>query len=142
VKGVTLPTVVPIKGHLIGFQLEPGALGAVRRDQETYVLQRSNGFLIAGSNEQDIGFDRTVDAAICEDIHRRAAKLFPPLENATPVKRWIGFRPRSVEGDAPHIGRVSDTNVWLAYGHYRNGILLTPATAQRIADEIIVLPDA
>ena len=100
VQNVTLPAVVPIKGHLIGFQLEPGALGPTRRMGETYVLQRSSGFLIAGSNEQDIGFDRTVDAAICEDIHRRAARLFPPLENATPVKRWIGFRPRAVKDDA------------------------------------------
>jgi glycine oxidase len=137
VRNVTLPAVVPIKGHLIGFQMDPGALGPVRRHAETYVLQRSNGFLIAGSNEQDIGFDRTVDAAICEDIHRRAAQLFPPLEHATPVKRWIGFRPRSVDG-GPHIGRVEGTNVWLAYGHYRNGILLTPVTAQRIAGEIQV----
>ena len=136
VPGHRLPAVVPVKGHLIGFQLEPGALGAVRRHGETYVLQRSSGFLIAGSNEQDIGFDRTVDAAICEDIHRRAAKLFPPLENATPVKRWIGFRPRSVSGDTPHIGRVEGTNVWLAYGHYRNGILLTPVTAQNVAQQV------
>jgi glycine oxidase len=136
VQNVTLPAVVPIKGHLIGFQLEPGALGPTRRHGETYVLQRSSGFLIAGSNEQDIGFDRTVDAAICQDIHRRAARLFPQLEHATPVKRWIGFRPRSASGDAPHIARVEGTNVWLAYGHYRNGILLTPVTAQRVADEI------
>lgn len=134
--GHILPAVVPIKGHLIGFQLEPGALGPVRREGETYLLQRSNGFLIAGSNEQDIGFDRAVDAAICEDIHHRAAQLFPPLEHATPVRRWIGFRPRLVEGDGPQIGRVGGTNVWLAYGHYRNGILLTPVTAQRVADEI------
>jgi glycine oxidase len=137
VSNVTLPAVAPVKGHLIGFQLEPGALGPVRRHGETYVLQRSNGYLIAGSNEQDIGFDRTVDAAICDDIHRRAAELFPPLEHLTPINRWIGFRPRSVEGDAPHIGRVAGTNVWLAYGHYRNGILLTPVTAQRIADDVI-----
>jgi len=136
VPNVTLPAVVPIKGHLIGFQLEPGALGPTRRLGETYVLQRSSGFLIAGSNEEDIGFDRTVDAAICEDIHRRAAKLFPPLESATPVQRWIGFRPCPVEGDCPHIGRLAGTNVWLAYGHYRNGILLTPVTAQRIATDI------
>jgi len=51
---ITLPAVTPIKGHLIGFQLEPGALGPTRRQGETYVLQRSSGFLIAGSNEQDI----------------------------------------------------------------------------------------
>ena len=136
VRNVILPAVVPIKGHLIGFQLEPGALGPVRRHGEAYVLQRSSGFLIAGSNEQDIGFDASVDPAICDDIHRRAAQLFPPLEHATPVKRWIGFRPRLAEGDGPLIGRVEGTNVWLAYGHYRNGILLTPVTAQRVADEI------
>jgi len=137
VNNANLPAVAPIKGHLIGFQMEPGALGPIRRHGETYVLQRSNGFLIAGSNEQDAGFDRTVDAAICEDIHRRAAQLFPPLECATPVKRWIGFRPRLVEGDGPRIGRIEGTNVWLAYGHYRNGILLTPVTAQRVANEIV-----
>jgi glycine oxidase len=136
VKGVILPAVTPVKGHLIGFQMEPGALGPVRRQGETYVLQRSNGFLIAGSNEQDIGFDCTVDAAICDNIHRRATQLFPPLEHATPVKRWIGFRPRSTSGD-PHIGRIEGTNVWLAYGHYRNGILLTPVTAQRVVNEIL-----
>jgi glycine oxidase len=145
VEKVTLPAVVPIKGHLIGFQLEPGALGPTRRQGETYVLQRSDGFLIAGSNEQDIGFDRSVDPAICADIHRHAVQLFPPLENAKPVKRWIGFRPRSASGD-PHIRRVDGTNVWLAYGHYRNGILLTPVTAHRvsdqISDEISVLPGA
>jgi glycine oxidase len=138
VPNITLPAVVPIKGHLIGFQMEPGALGPTRRLGETYVLQRSSGFLIAGSNEQNIGFDRTVDPAICEDIHRRSAQLFPPLEDATPVKRWIGFRPRSATGD-PHIGRVQGTNVWLAYGHYRNGILLTPVTAQRVAEEISIV---
>ena len=137
VQNVTLPAVIPIKGHLIGFQLEPGALGPTRRLGETYVLQRSRGFLIAGSNEQDVGFDRTVDPAICEDIHRRAARLFPPLEKAKPVKRWIGFRPRPVEGEGPHIGRVQGTNIWLAYGHYRNGILLTPVTAQSVAIEIL-----
>ena len=134
---VPLPRCAPIKGHLIGFQLQPGLLGPVRRRAETYVLQRSSGFLIAGSNEQDIGFEPTVDGAICDDIHRRAAQLFPTLENAKPVKRWIGFRPRIAgpNGDAPCIGRVEGTNVWLAYGHYRNGILLTPVTAARIADD-------
>jgi glycine oxidase len=138
VRNVILPAVVPIKGHLIGFQLEPGALPHVLRQGETYVLQRSNGFLIAGSNELDVGFDRTVDAVICDDIHRRAAQLFPPLQHAMPVKRWIGFRPRLAEGDGPRIGRFEGTNVWLAYGHYRNGILLTPVTAQRVTSEIAI----
>jgi glycine oxidase len=130
---VDLPQVKPIKGHLIGFDLEPGALGPMLRREHSYVLQRSNGFLVAGSTEEDVGFDRSVDSAACEQIHRRAAELWPALEGARPSKRWIGFRPYA---EFPQIGRVGNTNVWLAYGHFRNGILLAPLTARRIAGEI------
>jgi glycine oxidase len=134
-KPVTLPAVKPIKGHLIGFQLPPGALGPMLRRGHTYVLQRSSGFTIVGSTEEDVGFDREIDPTICEELHRQGAELFPALLNATPCARWIGFRPFSHDG--PHISRIDGTNVWLAYGHFRNGILLTPLTAQRVADEII-----
>ena len=132
---VAMPEVKPIKGHLIGFQLEPGSLGAMLRSGHSYVLQRSSGFTVAGSTEEDAGFDRSVDPATCEHIHRAAVELFPALERAEPCRRWIGFRPFSADG--PHIRRVDGTNVWLAYGHYRNGILLTPLTSQRIAAEIV-----
>ncbi len=128
-----LPPVKPIKGHLIGFDLKPGSLGPIVRREHSYVLQRANGFTVAGSNEQDAGFDRTIDPAICDDIHRHCAELFPPLTNATPSRRWIGFRPFS---ETPHIGRFEQTNVFLAYGHFRNGILLAPLTARRIADQL------
>jgi glycine oxidase len=131
---IDLPPVKPIKGHLIGFDLKPGFLGHMRRRGHTYLLQRSNGFTLAGSTEEDAGFDRTVNSATCEEIHRDAARLFPAIEPIAPSKRWIGFRPFSPAG--PHIGRVDNSNVFLAYGHYRNGILLAPLTAQRIASAI------
>ncbi len=134
-KPVTLPMVKPIKGHLIGFQLPPGALGPMLRRGHSYVLQRSNGFTIVGSNEQDVGFNREVDPAICQGIHRHGAELFPALKDAEPCARWIGLRPFAPEG--PHITRVDGTNVWLAYGHFRNGILLTPLTSKRVSEGII-----
>lgn len=129
-----LPPVKPIKGHLVGFDLAPGSLGPMLRRGHTYVLQRSSGFTIAGSTEEDSGFDRSVNAGTCEQIHGAAAELFPALEHATPSKCWIGFRPYSSE---PHIGRVEGTNVWLAYGHFRNGILLAPLTAERISEQLL-----
>lgn len=132
---MALPMVKPIKGHLIGFQLAPGTLGAMLRRGHSYVLQRSNGFTIAGSNEQDVGFNREVDPGFCEEIHRHGAELFPAIENIAPSARWIGLRPYSPDG--PHIGRVDGTNVWLAYGHFRNGILLTPLTSKRVSEGII-----
>jgi glycine oxidase len=129
-----LPPVEPVKGHLIAFYLAPGSLGPMLRRGHDYILQRSNGFTIAGSTEEHAGFDRTVDMGVCAGIHRRAAALWPMLAEKHPSAQWIGFRPLSPDG--PHIRRVEGTNVWLAYGHFRNGILLTPLTSSRIAGEI------
>jgi len=133
---LALPDTVPVKGHLIGFDLEPGSLQTMLRHHHTYVIQRPNGFTIAGSTEEHVGFDRSIDPAVCEEIHHRAARLFPPIGHAKPSRAWAGFRPRDAHGLGPHIERVAETNVWLAYGHYRNGILLAPLTAGRIAVEI------
>jgi glycine oxidase len=131
---VELPEVEPVKGHLIGFEMAPGSLGAMLRRGHDYVLQRSNGFTVAGSTEERVGFDRRVGDSVCEGIHRNVSALWPELRERRPSARWIGFRPYAAEG--PHIGRVEGTNVWLAYGHFRNGILLTPLTAGRVAREI------
>jgi glycine oxidase len=131
-----LPPVKPVKGHLIGFDLPPRSLEMMLRRGHDYVLQRSSGFTVAGSTEEHAAFDRTVDLAICAEIQRRAAALFPALASPSSSARWIGFRPFSPDG--PHIRRVEGTNVWLAYGHFRNGILLAPLTAARIAAEIAI----
>jgi glycine/D-amino acid oxidase-like deaminating enzyme len=99
------------------------------------LLQRANGFTIAGSNEERAGFDTTVNEGTCREIHAHATQLWPELKDHVAVERWMGFRP-ACEDMLPRIGRFEDTNVWLAYGHYRNGILLAPVTAQKIAGEI------
>jgi glycine oxidase len=135
-KPVTLPESTPVKGHLIGFQMRQGLLGAFLRKGHTYVLQRADGLVIAGTTEEHVGFDTSVELAACDDIHRRAAEVVPALAAAEPVRRWIGFRPGPELEDGPIMRRVDGTNVWLAYGHYRNGILLTPVTADRIAAEV------
>lgn len=131
-----LPKSTPVKGHLIGFQMRQGLLGPFLRKNHTYVLQRADGLVIAGTTEEHVGFDTSVQFSACDAIHRRAADVVPELAAAEPVRRWIGFRPGPELEDGPVLRRVADTNVWLAYGHYRNGILLTPITAQRVAAEI------
>jgi glycine oxidase len=130
-----LPASFPVRGHLIGFRLPAGSLGHMLRCGHTYVLQRSNGFTIAGSSSEQVGFDRKLDPRILEDIHARAGKLLPMLASRQPNEAWSGFRP-GVESDCPVVHRMEDTSVWLAYGHYRNGILLAPGTARRVAAEI------
>jgi len=136
VEGHLLPRAFPIRGHLAGYQLEPHSLGPLLRWGRSYLLQRSSGFTIAGTSSEQVGFDRTVKPAAIAEIHKRAAEVLPVLAACQPVETWVGFRP-AVEGDRPAIGPVADTGVWLAYGHYRNGILMAPGTAQRVAQGII-----
>src|SRR5205085_5840441 len=130
--GLTRPRTFPVRGHLIGYQLEPYSLGPLLRRGHTYLLQRSGGFTIAGTSSEQVGFDRGLNPAIVHDIQSRAAEVLPSLSGRQPLEKWLGFRP-AIEGDRPAIGRAADTAVWLAYGHYRNGILMAPATAQRMS---------
>ncbi len=136
VAGHALPRAYPVRGHLIGFRLAAGSLGPILRHGHTYLLQRAGGFTIAGTSSEHAGFDRTLDAAITSEIHTRAAQILPVLAGLTPEERWLGFRP-AVEGDTPVLGRAGGHAFWLAYGHYRNGILMAPATAQRLAHQIM-----
>ena len=132
VEGQTLPRAYPVRGHLIGFALEPYSLGPLLRHGHTYLLQRSNGFTIAGTSSEQVGFNRTLDPAAVAGIHAHASAMLPELSARAPSEQWVGFRP-AVEGDQPALGRAGETALWLAYGHYRNGILLAPATAHRLA---------
>ena len=131
-----LPGSFPVRGHLIGYRLEPGLCPTILRQGPTYILQRRNGFTIAGTSMETVGFDRTIDPAIVNDIARRAETLLPILRQAGTPEAWIGFRPRA-DAHQPQIGRFAESNLWLAYGHFRNGILLAPATAERVASEIM-----
>ncbi len=129
-----LPPVEPIKGHLIAYGQSPGKYRTILRHGHTYLLQRANGLLIAGSSEEHLGFDRSVDGQIASDIAARAAFVVPSLAGEAPVESWTGLRPAS---DMPHTGAYgSGGRLFLAYGHYRNGILLAPLTARDLAAEI------
>lgn len=134
-QAVPVPESFPVKGHLIGYYRRPGSLGPIRRSGHTYILQRTTGLVIAGSTEERAGFNRKIDPRICHRIHKRAQLLWPELQGKLYDECWIGFRPATLTG-VPAMGRVPHTNVWLAYGHYRNGILLAPVTADRIARDI------
>src|SRR6185312_4666173 len=129
-----LPRSYPVRGHLISFDLAPDLFPTILRDGHTYVLQRDNGSVIAGSSMEDAGFDCAIQPSIVEDIQRRAAELIPELAGLEPTTCWTGLRPATDCG--PVIRRIDGTNTWAAYGHFRNGILLAPYTCRTLEEEI------
>jgi glycine oxidase len=131
--GQDLPKTFPVKGHLIGYRMPPGSVPHIERRGHHYVLQRTCGFTIAGSTSETVGFDRTIDLDQVARLHAETKRCIPGLPDEW-ESAWIGFRP-AVDGE-PRVERWRDSNLWLAYGHFRNGILLAPLTAKLIADGI------
>lgn len=133
--GVGLPEVHPVKGYLLGWSgVAPGTLGEVRHQGATYVLQRLRGMVIAGSTEELVGFDEEVDWPRLQDLRKRAELVLPELRGIPPDLLWWGFRPATRDGYP--VLRWWNEKVLLAYGHYRNGILLAPWTGEWVAREI------
>lgn len=123
----------PVRGHLLGYKQPEQMCNTIIRRGHTYLLQRSNGFLIVGASVERVGFDRSLDQNAVIRLEREAASIMPHLGETSPSEIWNGFRPGS---DELHIGRWHSDRVYLAYGHYRNGILLAPVTAQRLTQQI------
>lgn len=128
-----VPPAEPVKGQLIGYQQPEQTCVTIIRHGHTYLLQRANGLLIAGSSMDRVGFDRDIDPFIEADIAARAGFVLPHLAETTPTESWMGFRPAS---NKLHMGVWHSPKLYLAYGHFRNGILLAPITAARVAAEI------
>jgi glycine oxidase len=133
VSPVGIPASAPVKGHLVGYQQPSQTCNTIVRHGHAYLMQRSSGLLIVGASVEHVGFDRQVDAGVASQLSAAAGFVMPHLLETTPTETWVGFRPGS---DRLHLGRWESGSVYLAYGHYRNGILLAPVTAERLADEI------
>jgi glycine oxidase len=123
----------PVRGHLVSYQMQPGSVPNILRSGQTYILQRKSGLTIAGSETERVGFDRTLNPESVADIDARARAILPELPEAHGA--WLGFRP-ATESLEPEIGMLPGTEIFLAYGHYRNGILLAPVTAKIAAKEL------
>ncbi len=128
--------VVPRKGQLIAFQVPPGEelpLNTVLFGSEIYIVPRRDGRIVIGATSEDVGFAAGNTAEGVQGLFDRAVRLCPVLAKYPVVEQWWGFRPATPD-ELPILGRSADPRLILATGHYRNGILLAPATAQIIAD--------
>jgi glycine oxidase len=120
--------VEPWKGQMLTVRLPaPLDLSYVLRTPEVYLVPRGEGLIVIGATVERAGFDRRVDPATMERLRTLAAALWPPLASAPVVESWSGLRPGTSDG-LPLIGSAGIAHCWIATGHFRNGILLAPAT--------------
>lgn len=129
--------VVPIRGQMIWYQVEPDMLRHIVVRQDRYLIPRRDGVIIAGSTLEEAGFSKATTREAARDLHLAAARMMPTL-NRQPIQgQWSGLRPRAPEG-IPFIGPAPVVDrLFLSVGHFRNGLTLAPASARLVADLII-----
>lgn len=121
--------VVPIRGQMVLFRCRRPPIARIVNEGSRYLVPRDDGRLLAGSTEEEAGFDkRTTDEAIAE-LTAFGRQLVPALADANIERSWAGLRPGSFDG-LPYMGRLPNLdNGYVAAGHYRSGLYLSPAVA-------------
>jgi len=130
------PRITPAKGQMTTVRLRGIAtLTHVLRTPEVYLVPRGDGRVTIGATVEHAGFDKTVEPHAIASLLQAAAELWPPISDAEILESWAGLRPGSID-ELPLIGSTSQHNSWIAGGHFRNGILLAPATARALSQLI------
>lgn len=131
--GLKLP-VEPVKGQMILFKCAEDFLPSMVLAKGRYAIPRRDGHVLVGSTLEHAGFDKTPTEQALASLKASAIELLPALADAQVVGHWAGLRPGSPEG-IPFIGEVPGYDgLWLNCGHYRNGLVLAPASCQLLAD--------
>jgi glycine oxidase ThiO len=130
--------ITPRKGQMLSLrvpsaQLDNLPLQQVLFGEEIYIVPRRDGRIVIGATSENVGFAPHNTAAGIDRLLTNAIRLFPTLADFQLEQWWWGFRPATPD-ELPILGESAYSNLTLATGHYRNGILLTPITAKSIAN--------
>jgi glycine oxidase len=126
----------PVKGQMLCLAMPSRTLlKHVVRSPQAYLIPRSDGRLLVGATVEEAGFDKRTEPAAIQGLHRAALRLVPKLADARILEDWAGLRPGTPDG-LPLLGAAPTAGYFVATGHFRDGILLAPITAQVMADVI------
>ncbi|MFC0296361.1 glycine oxidase ThiO [Geobacillus jurassicus] len=128
-------SVSPVKGECVMVRTPVPLLQAtVFAKNGCYIVPKSGNRLLIGATSTPGTFDRRVSAGAVMSLLHRAARLVPDIEQAEWVAAWSGIRPQTEDG-LPYLGEHPERrSLFVAAGHYRNGILLCPLTGLLMAD--------
>jgi len=124
----------PARGQLLSLQTRGELIRHILYGREVYLVPRASGEVIVGSTVEFVGFEKHVTAAGVEGLLAAAQRLVPALGSRAMLAAWAGFRP-STPDELPYLGPVPGApGLYIASGHFRNGILLAPVTGHLMAE--------
>jgi len=138
IDGIGIPAgrVIPARGQIIELELPTPPLSHVVFGPGAYLVPRDDGRLLIGSTLEFVGHERQVTAGAVRDLLQSATALVPTLERAALRATWSNFRPYTKD-ELPLLGPTQIPGLFLSSGHYRNGILLAPISAEIVRSAIL-----
>ncbi|MDZ4141607.1 MAG: FAD-dependent oxidoreductase [Methylotenera sp.] len=119
----------PMRGQILLYKPQKNLQQMVYREG-FYMIPRRDGYLLAGSTLEDVGFDSTVTDAVRDEISAKAEAIMPELENQPIIKHWSGLRPGTPENLPTISAHPTIENLYLNTGHFRYGLTMAPASAK------------
>src|SRR5581483_987289 len=127
----------PVKGQLLRLRHPDGmpqvttrTIRATVRGDDLYLVPRADGEVIAGATQEERG-DQEVTAGAVHDLLHDAMSVLPVVSELILAETCAGLRPGTPD-NGPLVGWSGVDGVLLATGHYRNGILMSAATAEAV----------
>jgi glycine oxidase len=129
--------IYPVRGQILCYQAEPDFAQKLLTCDHQYIVPRGDGIILVGATKENAGFEKVTTEEGTSALKSFAEKLLPELKTKPLVKAWAGLRP-GLKGRHPIIGPVEEVaNLYVASGHFRNGLTLAPATAELLVDVIL-----
>lgn len=131
--GIMIP-VVPVRGQIVLLSLRTPLFRHIIECGPRYLVPRPDGRVLIGSTEERVGFDKRNTAGAIRGLIDFAVSLVPKLADATLERTWAGLRPCTADG-LPYLGAVPHIdNLFVAAGHFRAGLQMSPGTALAMAE--------
>jgi glycine oxidase len=125
----------PVKGQMLAVVGGP-SLRHVVRAENVYLVPRSDGRLVIGSTLEEAGYDKQAEVNTIQRLFHAALEVMPGLAESKVHEAWAGLRPGTPD-DLPIVGESELKGYFIATGHFRDGILLAPITAQVMTDVLV-----
>ena len=123
----------PMRGQILLYQLPQNSLKHIVYQNGFYLVPRQDGYLLAGSTLEDVGFDKNITEDVKQELQAKAESIMPSLKGAPILKHWSGLRP-GTPNNLPTVAEHPDIkNLYLNTGHFRYGLTMAPASAALIA---------
>ena len=130
----------PVRGQMLLFKVASGLLRTVVLQNDFYLIPRQDGYILAGSTMEEVGFDKKITAGARKALLEKAHKLLPSLTEKTLVSHWAGLRPGSPD-NIPVINRhPAIDNLYLNSGHHRYGVTMAPGSAHLLSNMVMNNP--